>query len=118
MMLNLLPMVRIDNRLESHRPGVVINMSTLLCLAKPNAFSQQEIDAIVEERWTSSGVFTLIETALASLGYRATFAGFEKLFVFPAEKCSFYPELEALGIHRSDRFPYPGSVSFNLTPNR
>jgi hypothetical protein len=86
-------------------------------MAVDDSFSQQEIYAIVRDRWTSSGVFTPVETAFASLGYRASFAGFEKLFVFPAEKCSFYPELEALGIHRSDRFPYPGTVSFNLTPN-
>jgi len=82
----------------------------------PSAFSQMQIHTIVLDRWEATGVFSAITDAFALLGYDATFAGFEKLFVFPAEKCSFYPELEDLGIRRMDRFPYPGTVSFTLTP--
>jgi len=70
----------------------------------------------VQERWELSGVFSAITDAFAPLGYDAAFSDFEKLFVFPAEKCSFYPELEDLGIHRRDRFPYPGTISFTLIP--
>lgn len=87
-------------------------------LKDPSAFSQARIHAIVQERWTITGVFSTITDAFAPLGVDATFSGFEKLFVFPAEKCSFYPELEDLGIRRTDRFPYPGTISFTLTPKR
>ena len=78
--------------------------------------SQAQIYTIVQDRWKTTGVFSAITNAFAPLGYEATFSGFEKLFVFPAEKCSFYPELEDLGIHRVDRFPYPGTISFTLIP--
>jgi hypothetical protein len=71
---------------------------------------------MITDRWKSGGVFTPVEMAFAPLGYQAAFTGFEKLFVFPAQKCSFYPELEAIGIQQSDRFPYPGTISFTLTP--
>ncbi len=86
-------------------------------LNNPNAFSQMQIHTIVLDRWKATGVFSAITDAFALLGYDATFTGFEKLFVFPAEKCSFYPELEDLGIRRMDRFPYPGTVSFTLIPS-
>ena len=85
-------------------------------LDDPGAFTQKEIHAIVRDRWQSSGVFETIMAAFAPLGYRAVFAGFEKLFVFPAEKCSFYPQLEDFGIRKSDRFPYPGTLFFTLMP--
>ncbi|BBO70822.1 hypothetical protein DSCA_47520 [Desulfosarcina alkanivorans] len=81
----------------------------------PGGFSQQRIYDIVRERWKAAGVFSAVTRAFAPLGYEATFAGFEKLFVFPAEKCSFYPEMADLGIRKTDRFPYPGTISFNLT---
>jgi hypothetical protein len=82
----------------------------------PDRFSQQQIVDLVRTRWKEADVFSAITEAFAPLGYDATFSGFEKLFVFPAEKCSFYPELEDLGIRKTDRFPYPGAVSFSLTP--
>ncbi|WP_372678495.1 hypothetical protein [Desulfosarcina sp.] len=85
-------------------------------LTDPDAFSQDQIYAIVQDRWKISGVFSAVTDAFAQMGYDATFSSFEKLFVFPAERCSFYPELEDLGIHRMDRFPYPGTISFSLTP--
>jgi hypothetical protein len=85
-------------------------------LNDPGAFSQPRIYTIVQDRWKITGVFSAITDAFAPLGYEATLSGFEKLFVFPAEKCSFYPELEDLGIHRMDRFPYPGTISFTLIP--
>lgn len=85
-------------------------------LENPKAFSQRQIHAIVRDRWKAKGVFRPISTAFAPLGYDAIFTGFEKLFVFPAGKCSFYPELEDLGIRKTDRFPYPGTISFSLTP--
>lgn len=85
-------------------------------LDDPGAFTQKEIHAIVRDRWQSSGVFETILAAFAPLGYRAVFAGFEKLFVFPAEKCSFYRHLEDFGIRKSDRFPYPGTLFFTLMP--
>lgn len=85
-------------------------------LEHPKAFSQQQIHAIVRDRWKTKAVFEPISTAFSLLGYDAIFTGFEKLFVFPAGKCSFYPELEALGVRKTDRFPYPGTISFSLTP--
>jgi hypothetical protein len=85
-------------------------------LKDPSAFSQARIYALVQDRWKMTGVFSAIADAFAPLGFEATFSGFEKLFVFPAEKCSFYPELEDLGVRRMDRFPYPGTISFTLTP--
>ena len=84
----------------------------------PQGFSQHQIHEIVRDRWKATGVFSAITNAFAPLGYNATFIGFEKLFVFPAEKCSFYPELEDLGIRKTDRFPYPGTISFTLTPKQ
>ncbi|MBC2711390.1 MAG: hypothetical protein HGJ94_10465 [Desulfosarcina sp.] len=87
-------------------------------LKNPKVFSQQQIYGIVSERWKESGVFSAITNAFAPLGYDAAFSGFEKLFVFPVEKCSFYPELEDLGIRKMDRFPYPGTISFTLTPKQ
>ncbi len=87
-------------------------------LKNPKAFSQQRIYAMVQDRWTAAGVFSSITLAFSPLGFDATFSGFEKMFVFPAEKCSFYPELEDLGIRKTDRFPYPGTISFTLTPKR
>jgi len=87
-------------------------------LNNPSAFNQLQIYTIVQDRWTATGVFSAITDAFAPLGYDATFSGFEKLFVFPAGKCSFYPELEDLGIRRMDRFPYPGTISFTLTPKQ
>ncbi len=87
-------------------------------LENPKAFSQLEIYSIVYDRWKATGIFSTITRTLVPLGYKATFSGFEKLFVFPAEKCSFYPELEDLGIRKMDRFPYPGSISFNLVPKQ
>lgn len=87
-------------------------------LKNPNASSQLQIYTIVRDRWKSTGVFSAITHTFAPLGYDATFTGFEKLFVFPAEKCSFYPELEDLGIRKTDRFPYPGTISFTLTPKQ
>ena len=86
-------------------------------LEAPQQYPQQQIHAIVTDRWRAEGVFDAITAAFAPLGYRAVFAGFEKLFVFPAEKCSFYPELEDLGIRKTDRFPYPGTIAFTLMPN-
>ena len=85
-------------------------------LKNPNEFSQLEIHTLVRKKWATAGVFAPVAAALAPLGYTATFSGFEKLFVFPAEKCSFYPEMALLGIRASERFPYPGSVSFTLAP--
>lgn len=85
-------------------------------IKNPNGFSQQQIYDIVVNRWKEAAVFSAITEAFAPLGYDAAFSGFEKLFVFPAEKCSFYPELEDLGIRKMDRFPYPGAISFSLTP--
>ncbi len=85
-------------------------------LDDPGSFSQQRIHAIVAARWRSAGVFDAVTDTFARLGYRAEFSGFEKLFVFPAEKCSFYAELEALGIGPRDRFPYPGVIAFTLAP--
>jgi hypothetical protein len=82
----------------------------------PKGFSQQQIYDLVRNRWKAADVFSAIREAFAPLGYEATFTGFEKLFVFPAEKCSFYPELEDLGILKMDRFPYPGTISFSLSP--
>ena len=82
----------------------------------PDGFSQQQIYDLVRTRWKEAGVFSAITEAFPPLGYDAAFSGFEKLFVFPAEKCSFYPELEDLGIRKTDRFPYPGAISFSLTP--
>jgi len=87
-------------------------------LKNPRAFSQIRIYAIVQDRWKETGVFSAITHAFAPLGYDAAFSGFEKLFVFPAKKCSFYPELEDLGIRRTDQFPYPGTISFTLTPKK
>ena len=87
-------------------------------LKNPRAFSQLQIYTIVQDRWKETGVFSAITHAFAPLGYDATFSGFEKLFVFPAKKCSFYPELEDLGIRRMDKFPYPGTISFALTPKK
>lgn len=86
-------------------------------LKTPQQYPQQQIHAMVNDRWRAEGVFDAISAAFAPLGYRAVFAGFEKLFVFPAEKCSFYPELEDLGIRKTDRFPYPGIIAFTLMPN-
>ncbi len=85
-------------------------------LLDPQAFSQVEIHTLVSERWQTAGVFAPVASAFAPLGYTLTLAGFEKLSVFPAEKCSFYLELVPFGIRGSDRFPYPGRVSFALTP--
>jgi hypothetical protein len=82
----------------------------------PMRFSQRQVYDIVRDRWEAAGVFSAITEAFAPLGYAATFSGFEKLFVFPAEKCSFYPEMEDLGIRKMDQFPYPGTISFSLTP--
>lgn len=87
-------------------------------LKNPSAFSQLRIYTILQNRWKMTGVFSAIIDAFSPLGYDATFSGFEKLFVFQAEKCSFYPELEDLGIRRTDRFPYPGTISFTLTPKQ
>jgi len=87
-------------------------------LENPEGFSQMEIHALVRDRWEAMGVFAPVAAVLAPLGYDAAFASFEKLFVFPAEKCFFYPDLEDLGIRRTDRFPYPGTISFTLTPKR
>ena len=85
-------------------------------LNNPSAFNQLQIYTIARDRWKATGAFSSIIDVFAPLGYDATFSGFEKLFVFPAEKCSFYPELEDLGIRKTDRFPYPGTISFTLTP--
>jgi len=85
-------------------------------LENPGGFSQMEIHALVRDRWKAMGVFAPVAAVLAPLGYDAIFAGFEKLFVFSAEKCFFYQDLEGLGIRRTDRFPYPGTISFTLTP--
>ena len=85
-------------------------------LNNSKAYSQRQLYTLVHERWAASDVFSAITTAFAPLGVDATFSGFEKLFVFPAEKCFFYPELEDLGIRKTDRFPYPGTISFTLTP--
>ena len=87
-------------------------------LKNPRRFSQLEIYTLVKNKWATAGVFTPATTAFAPLGYTVTFSGFEKLFVFPAGKCSFYPELEPLGIQAADLFPYPGSISFTATPKR
>lgn len=87
-------------------------------LQNPTSFSQLEIYTLVKKHWQTDGVFTPAADAFAPLGYAVTFSGFEKLFVFPAGKCSFYPELALLGIKASDRFPYPGSISFTLTPKQ
>lgn len=87
-------------------------------LKNPKVFNQQQIHDIVRDRWEAIGVFSAITNAFAPLGYNAIFSGFEKLFVFPAEKCSFYLELEDLGIRKTDRFPYPGTISFTLTPKQ
>ena len=73
---------------------------------------------IVRDHWKAEDVFPAMTEAFASPGYAVTFSGLEKLFVFPAEKCSFYSELEDLGIRRVDRFPYPDTFSFNLKPIR
>lgn len=87
-------------------------------LETPEKFSQMEIHALVRDRWKTTGVFAPVAAVLAPLGYDAVFAGFEKLFVFSAEKCFFYRDLEDLGIRKTDRFPYPGTISFTLTPKR
>ena len=87
-------------------------------LENPGRFSQMEIHALVRDRWKAMDVFAPVATVLAPLGYDAVFAGFEKLFVFSAEKCFFYRDLEDLGIRKTDRFPYPGTISFTLTPKR
>lgn len=85
-------------------------------IKSPGRFSQRQVHDIVRDRWKAADVFLAITEAFAPLGYKATFSGFEKLFVFPAEKCSFYPEMEDLGIRKMDQFPYPGTISFSLTP--
>ena len=87
-------------------------------LQDPQRFSQLEIYTLVKKRWEATGVFSPATAAFIPLGYAATFSGFEKLFVFPAGKCSFYPELASSGIRDSDRFPHPGSISFTLTPHQ
>lgn len=87
-------------------------------LQDPHRFSQLEIYTLVKKRWEASGVFSPATAAFAPLGYTATFSGFEKLFVFPAGKCSIYPELAPSGIRESDRFPHPGSISFTLTTHQ
>ncbi|BBO78086.1 hypothetical protein DSCW_55030 [Desulfosarcina widdelii] len=87
-------------------------------LENPGGFSQMEIHALVGNRWKAMGVFAPVAAVLAPLGYDVVFAGFEKLFVFSAEKCFFYQDLEDLGIRKTDRFPYPGTISFTLTPKR
>jgi len=86
-------------------------------LQNPKSFSQLEIYTLVKEHWQAAGVFAPATDAFAPLGYPVSFSGFEKLFVFPAGKCSFYQELAPLGIKASDRFPYPGSISFTPMPN-
>jgi hypothetical protein len=87
-------------------------------LKHPEKFSQMEIHNLVRDRWKAMGVFAPVAAVLAPLGYDAVFADFEKLFVFSAEKCSFYRDMEDLGIRKTDRFPYPGTISFTLTPKR
>jgi hypothetical protein len=87
-------------------------------LESPEKFSQMEIHNLVRERWKAMGVFAPVAAVLAPLGYDAIFSGFEKLFVFSLEKCSFYRDLEDLGIRKTDRVPYPGTISFTLTPKR
>jgi len=87
-------------------------------LENPQEFSQMEIHTLVRDRWKAMGVFAPAAAVLAPLGYDAVFGDFEKLFVFSAEKCSFYRDLEDLGIRKTDRFPYPGTISFTLTPKR
>jgi hypothetical protein len=42
-------------------------------------------------RTLRQGRLSGVEMAFAPFGVQASFAGFEKLFVFPAKKCSFYP---------------------------
>lgn len=85
-------------------------------LDQPDAIGQPGIYGLIKTRWQSAGIFAPIMGTFDRLGYSATFSGFEKLFVFPAKKCSFYSDLEALGIRPEDRFPYPGVVTFSLAP--
>ena len=87
-------------------------------LQDPQRFSQLEIHTLVKKRWEAAGVFSPATAALAPLGYTAAFSGFEKLFVIPAGKCSFYQELASSGIRESDRFPHPGSIYFTLKTKR
>ncbi|WP_319523561.1 hypothetical protein [uncultured Desulfosarcina sp.] len=87
-------------------------------IENPGKFSQMEAHTLVRDRWQAMGVFAPVAAVLAPLGYDAVFADFEKLFVFSAEKCFFYQDLEDLGLRKTDRFPYPGTISFTLTPKR
>lgn len=81
-------------------------------------FIQMEIYTLVRDRWKAMGVFAPVAAVVAPLGYDAVFDGYEKLFVFSAEKCFFYWDSEDLGIRKTDRFPYPGTLFFTLKPKR
>lgn len=83
-------------------------------LENPAAFTQWKIYEIVLERWKTAKVFEPVVAALAQAGYESELSGFEKLFVFKAKESKIYPELEALGIPESQKFPYPGTIAFTI----
>jgi hypothetical protein len=87
-------------------------------LEDPTTYTQWKIHEIVLERWRDAKVFEPVVAALDRAGYEAELSGFEKLFVFRADESKIYPELEALDIPGSQRFPYPGTIAFSIKSRR
>jgi hypothetical protein len=87
-------------------------------LENPTAFTQWQSHEMVLERWKAAKVFEPVVAALGRAGYDAELSGFEKLFVFKADKSKIRPELEALGIPGSQKLPYPGTIAFTIKARR
>ncbi len=87
-------------------------------LENPTAVTQWQSHEMVLERWKATKVFEPVVAALDRAGYDAELSGFEKLFVFSVDESKIRPELEALGIPGSQKFPYPGTIAFTINARR